>query len=452
MGAIDTDDRTEALSLAPIAARAGRALDLMRAQGFDDAQVVLTQARRNEVCVAHNEPSLLRSIESCRLQLVGLVDGRRAASEGSDVGDDGLRAAIADLWNAARAAPQDAANAVSSGQVATIVDAPSADADADADSNQAGFRTEQTADAMRELLAWRAAETPTMMIEEGFAADNEAVTQVLTSRGTSLAATQRWFDVSVFGLARDGDLNSSFNAAGGRCRSLSGLPVMGRFGIGAMMRSLTRETRPEPLGDRGPGAVVLTPSAFGDLVMWLVGQLGDQALIDGSSVYRTSVCSQVMSPLLSLRHVTDVPGVPPFSADGFAVQPVDVVRQGCLQHLLPTLYGSRRTGLAHRPVAADGWEVEAGMMSVEQLVASIPRGALVDRLSMGRPDANGDFSGVIKNSFAIRGGEAGHALAETMISGNVARMLRDIRGISADRIDTGSSRLPWVWIDGVSFS
>jgi PmbA protein len=32
----------------------------------------------------------------------------------------------------------------------------------------------------------------------------------------------------------------------------------------------------------------------------------------------------------------------------------------------------------------------------------VPRGALVDRLSMGDPAPNGDFSGVVKNSFLIR--------------------------------------------------
>ena len=78
------------------------------------------------------------------------------------------------------------------------------------------------------------------------------------------------------------------------------------------------------------------------------------------------------------------------------------------------------------PVGAEGWDIAAGTTPLDALLAGVPRGALVDRLSMGRPAANGDFSGVIKNSFAIRDGEVGHALSETMISGNVAQMLRDV--------------------------
>ena len=109
-----------------------------------------------------------------------------------------------------------------------------------------------------------------------------------------------------------------------------------------------------------------------------------------------------------------------------------------------SLYGSRKTGLPHVPVAAEGWDLAAGSTPRQALIQGVPRGALVDRLSMGRPAANGDFSGVIKNSFAIAGGELGMALSETMISGNVAQMLRDVVAVSAERIDTGGWVLPWL--------
>jgi PmbA protein len=71
---------------------------------------------------------------------------------------------------------------------------------------------------------------------------------------------------------------------------------------------------------------------------------------------------------------------------------------------------------------------------------------------MGRPASNGDFSGVIKNSFAIDNGRLGDALSETMISGNVARMLRDVDAVSSERIDYGTTRLPWVRVPGLHSS
>jgi PmbA protein len=128
------------------------------------------------------------------------------------------------------------------------------------------------------------------------------------------------------------------------------------------------------------------------------------------------------------------------------------VRDGVLQCLLPSLYGSRKTGLAHAPMAEGGYEVAAGTEPLAALVGGVARGALVGRLSMGRPAANGDFSGVIKNSFLLRDGEVSRALSETMISGNVATMLRDIVGASRERQDGTGTRLPWLRIANVHFS
>jgi PmbA protein len=86
------------------------------------------------------------------------------------------------------------------------------------------------------------------------------------------------------------------------------------------------------------------------------------------------------------------------------------------------------------------------------MVSDTKRGALVGRLSMGRPASNGDFSGVIKNSFAISDGRQGSALSETMITGNVAQMLKDVVAVSRERIDTGPFLLPWVRIGNLHFS
>jgi len=421
-------------------ATAAHVLNRLRERGFDQAQVSLSLQLRHEVCVAHNEPSLLRSNQSYRLQLVGLLDSRRADAEGTEFDDDSLSAIVQGLWASVASAPQDAANAVSSAQSADIVRGPT-------DADVAGL-----AGAMRELLAWRERETPTMMLEEALAGHNHVRSTTLTSGGTSLVSELGWFDAAVFGLARDGAHSSSFNYTGGSCDSLAGTAFVQRFGIDEMMRALTRQVRTQPLAERFVGDVVLTPRAVGSLLGWLLGQLSDQALIDGSSVYRHAVGEVVASPLLGLRSRFDAPGVAPLSADAFVLKPVALLSQGRLNCLTPSLYGSRKTGLPHVPVSADGWELAAGTTPLADLIGGVARGALVDRLSMGRPAANGDFSGVIKNSFAIDGGQVGAALSETMIAGNVAQMLRDVRAVSAERIDAGAWLLPWLRVEGLHFS
>jgi PmbA protein len=142
----------------------------------------------------------------------------------------------------------------------------------------------------------------------------------------------------------------------------------------------------------------------------------------------------------------------PLSADAFLAPPTVLLDAGRLTQVMPSLYGSRKTGLPHRPVAAQGWQLLPGTSALADMIAAVPRGALVDRLSMGRPGPNGDFAGVVKNSFLIEGGQVGGALSETMIQGNVACMLRDVAAVSAERIDTGSLALPWLRIPGLNFS
>jgi hypothetical protein len=68
------------------------------------------------VNIAHGEPSLLRSTDSRRMGLTGIVDGRKAATELTDLSDESVRQGVEALFAAAKAAPRDEANTVSSGQ------------------------------------------------------------------------------------------------------------------------------------------------------------------------------------------------------------------------------------------------------------------------------------------------------------------------------------------------
>jgi PmbA protein len=429
----------EAMTMPNLSDTAERALARMRRQGFEQAQVGVALTTHSEVTAAHNQASLLRSTETLKLSLLGLVDGRKASTELGDVTDAGLAESIAALWDSAKAAPQDEANAVSSGQQARIVQGP----------QTAELAT--LADTLGDLLAWRAANTPTMMLEEGLAGHTLRRSHTLTSGGSDLACELGWYELVVMGSATEGAASSSFNFAGGSSHDLGGLPAAERFGLGEMMRALTRQVHTQALSERFVGDVVLTPSATTELLGWLLEQVSDGALITDTSVYRERAGDLVASPLLDLQSRFSAPGVVPLSGDAFNTPPLQLLRAGRLACLTPSLYGSRRTGVPHVPTAG-GWELAAGSTPLASMIAAVPRGALVDRLSMGEPAANGDFSGVIKNSFLIEGGEVGPALSEVMISGNVAQMLKDVVAVSRERVDTGSTLLPWLRVTGLNFT
>lgn len=418
---------------------AAQALALMRDAGFDDAQVTAVHSKLDELNVAHNEPSLLRSTESYKLMLLGIAGGRMASTEMTQLDREAVRERAASLFADAKAAPQDEANAVSSGQHARIVQGP-----------QESDR-ELLAAKARELLEFRERETPKMMVDEGSVCHQWRRSHTVTSGGSDLAASIGCYAMSVFGTAREGGKSSSFNYTGGSADELASRAAPEYFGIARMLRDTQRQIETRPFGAKFVGEVVLTPNAVADLLGWLLGQLSDTQLIAGSSLYRESVGQAIASPLLTVKSRFDAPGVVAVSADAFAAPAVTLVDGGRLLALTPTLYGSRKTGIRHVPTAG-GWDVAAGSTPLPELVGAMKRGAIVGRLSMGMPAANGDFSGVIKNSFAIEGGEVGHALGETMIAGNMAQMLKDIAGVSRERIDGGALRLPWIRIANLHFS
>lgn len=423
---------------------AERALGLMRAQGFESAQVDASRRELTEMNIALNQPSLMRSTEQHRLVLVGLADGRRASTELTRLEDDHLRQTIAALHAEACAAPQDAAHALSAGERACIAQGPLVvEREALAD---------QLADAVSGLLAFRAEHTPTMMLQEGLASYTRLEQHTLTSGGSELDAHLAWYELVAVGNAREGGRSSSFSYCGGITHQLDGPSSASQFGIDTMMRDLTRQTAPQPLGDKFVGEVLLTPMAVCSLLEWLLAQVGDAHLIAGSSVLREQVGALVASPLLTLRSRFDAPGVVGLSADAFAARPVNLLQQGRLTTVLPTLYGSRKTGLPHHPCAAAGWALDAGETALADMPGAVQRGAWVGRLSMGMPAANGDFSGVIKNSFIIEGGVIGRALSETMVSGNIAHMLRDVLAVSRERVDFGAHCVPWLRVGGLKFS
>ena len=425
---------------ASLEATAARALARMREAGFEHAQVCASRTALLELNLNHDEPSLLRSTEARKLAVCGLIDARKASAELSDFDDTVVSRRIAALFADAARAPQDDANAVSANQQARIVQGP-----------QTGD-PEALADKAAELLAFRAREAPKTMVEEASVSHVRVDSHSLTSAGSALACNVGWYEATVMATARDGKRVSSFNYTGGTAHGLADRHIAECFGLGEMLRDTERQIDTRPLDAKFSGEAILMPHAVTDLLDWLLEQISDTQLIAGTSLYRGAVGEPIASPLLGLVSRFDAPGVAAVSADAFATPPVEILREGRLMNLTPSLYGSRKTGLRHVPVADAGWEIPAGATPLAEMVAAVPRGALIGRLSMGNPASNGDFSGVIKNSFAITGGKPNGALAETMVTGNVARMLRDVVAVSRERIDGGRTALPWLRIAGLQFS
>lgn len=413
-------------------------LSKLKAAGFDDARVEITETDVNELNIAHNHVSLMRTTQSQALAVMAILDKRRVTASVSSLEDAVVEQVIADLKRDVVTSPQDEAYAVAADQMGNFEKGP-----------QSANR-EAIAASAKNLLETRSERYPTFQIEECAIKHSLEKTTLVTNSDTELMSSVGSYEAMIMGSSKDEHGSSSFTYTGGHMDTLPE-QLTDVLDIDSMIASSVLETRSSMLGDKFTGEVVLKPMATMELFGWLIRQLGDGALISQTSLYKNAVGEAIAAPTLTIRNYPQGSGQPPFNGEGFIVEPVTLIDAGRLTCRLPSYYGSRKLNIPYIP-SGDGWRIDAGNVSRADIQASVERGALVGRLSMGTPAPNGDFSGVIKNSFLLENGVPTRALSETMITGNVAQMLKSIEAISREVSDFGGYQLPWLKISGLRFS
>ena len=94
----------------------------------------------------------------------------------------------------------------------------------------------------------------------------------------------------------------------------------------------------------------------------------------------------------------------------------------------------------------------AGDRSLDDIIAGTKRGIILSRFSGGNPNSNLEFSGVAKNSFYIQDGEIRHALTETMVTGNLQELVKNIHAVSREQVNFGDHACPYLAASGVTIS
>ena len=99
-----------------------------------------------------------------------------------------------------------------------------------------------------------------------------------------------------------------------------------------------------------------------------------------------------------------------------------------------------------------GFLILPGEEALSDIIGGIEKGIYVQRLSGGNPSSTGEFSGVAKNSFLIENGKITRPVNETMVSMNMADIIKRVRGISRETANDGMGPQPWIAMDGVTIS
>lgn len=196
--------------------------------------------------------------------------------------------------------------------------------------------------------------------------------------------------------------------------------------------------------------VIFDPLTAASLLSHLVGCVSGYAIYRQSSFLAGKLGEQVASELVTVIDDGRLPGglgSRPFDGEGLATRRNVILERGELSSYLLDSYsarklGSRSTGNASRSagsapgVAPTNLWLEPGESSLEEIIASTPRGLLVTELiGMGFNPVTGDYSRGAAGLW-IENGEIVRPVEEITIAGNLGDILT--------RIDTVGSDLLWV--------
>ena len=426
---------------------AQRVLDAAKELGVQFAQCVVKETETHEFNMLGNEFSLMRTLFDRSVELSVLKDRRKGTISVNSFEDEALRKAVADcIASAESAEPDEAWEFDSEPRDESFTEGPLV-----CDAEGLFART-------RELAEDIAAHHPKIIIEE-LCTEHKATRTVLkNSAGVSCRTAEGGYNFSLTYSAHEGEKASSFYYGETKLADLD-KPFIDCALIEWELGSVERQVDSQPLEGKFTGTVLLAPGALFELVLSTVNWnfVGENALIDGTSIWKDKLGQQVADEQLSLRfapRAADVVAGERFTDEGYRAEDYDIIRDGRLTGFALTQYGANKTGGVRG--GCTGWcpypHVPAGDKSLDEIISGIERGVLVMRFSGGEPSPSGEFSGVAKNSFLIENGKLVTALTETMISGCIADMLKTVRAISSEVLRDGTCSLPFIAFDGVTVS
>ena len=302
---------------------------------------------------------------------------------------------------------------------------------------------EQMVHAGQGLIDAVAAHTPGILCEASIVKRQTSLT-VLNSGGLEATSRKSTFNARVEGtLVRGTDMLFVGDSLSSCRPELDLSPVLQET-----VRQLqhARETVQAPHGDL---PVVFTARSFAQTFS-LPLSLGfsGKTVLQGASPLGHRRGERCFDPRITI-HDDPLspyrPGSRPFDDEGVPARRLPLVVEGVVQGFVYDLQtagmaGAASTGSASRAAASlpspdlSVLVVEPGEASLDELIAAIPDGLVVEEM-IGSSQGNvlgGDFSGNVLLGYRIERGEITGRVKDTMVSGNVYRVLDNLIALSRE--------------------
>lgn len=419
---------------------AADAVERAQSAGATASKVTHSYEERFEVNFDTGEMSLARSTVSDVLTITVYDGNRRGAAELTGRDHDAVAAAVDQALSAARASEPDPANLL-----------PEEPAEPAPSRGDEAPDKESVIDAVAQFLERLRSDHPSLLSWSSHYSFVNTWSSYANSHGRTQQARRGRYDLSLVIAGKQDRASTSFQSTGMGSEvpltAIADLPV-----VSHCLRDTEASFDARPIPETFVGDMILTPQALVQLLSSAVAALSGLALMKRTSPFLDRLGEEVACSEFSLLHRPDELAVSdPFDGEGFPNRPLDIIESGVLKNFLIDWYMSHKLS---RPMTSGltSLVVSPGSESLDDMVAGCRRGIVMGRYSGGTPNQALDFSGVAKNSFYVEGGKVLGPASETMVAGNLVKLLSDMSAVSREQLDYGYYRLPWVSVPGVTIS
>ena len=416
-----------------------------RELGADDVQCSVSESEMREFNVDGGELSLFRTLFDRFVSITVLRDHRQGSVTVNRFDEDSLRAAAADAIAAAESAAPDEAREFAAGPIDRefLCGAPECDADT-------------LFSRVREFMDDVAARHPTLLMEQLIARHVRVRRVYRNSNGVTYRTLAGQYGLSATYSAHAGEESTAMYGAGMTLDALDRPFIDGSL-VDREMGLVEAQLGAKPLAGKFVGTAVFAPGCLaGDVFGQILENFtSDAPLIDGTSLWKDKLGQAVADPRIDLALCPNDGRIvcgQRYTNEGYPAEDFHVLRNGVLESFTLSQYAANKTGFPRAGNTSLSLIVRPGETPLDEILAGIDRGVFLMRFSGGHPSANGEFSGVAKNGFLIENGRLTTPLTETMISGNLASMLENLRDVSRETLEDGSMSVPYMAFDGITVS
>lgn len=418
-------------------------LDALLKKGADKASIWLTNKTQDEFNILYKELNLLRTVESQNLSLTVIKDQKQAGTRINQFDPDSVQNAINDVMAAVETSQPDPAFDISPQQPPQAF----SDGPQDMDADKITFRLNEFIETMQR-------DFPCVHFDASLSY-NRYQGQYLNSNGVDLAEASNYYYFMTMFTAKIGSKMSSFNYIDFEMADLD-TPLLEVNNTRELMRQIAEQTEARVIPENFSGEVILSPTVLGGLLYTLITQqFSSSGLLTNSSRFPDHIGQKVLDAKLSVTNLpTDkrMANKNFISGDGYPSVTAPIIEQGVLRHYPINLFTANKTGKPRTIGPAENYVVEAGDTPLATMISQVKEGILCMRASYGQPNAFGDLSAVLKNSYYIKDGKVQYPINETMMSLNLVDIFNNILAISAETFNSGSMIMPYMTVGGVSLS